>query len=701
MSKTESIHVAVRIRPLNKKEITNKNNIITSVVGNSVRLKDPDNGHVRKYDYNFVYNSFEQNENFASQEHIFNDLGEQIINSAFQGYNCCIFAYGQTGSGKTYTMMGTKNNRGLIPRICYEIFNRQLTHNNEDIGSDQITYCVEASYLEIYLEKVYDLLSKNNKIRIRDHKESGPYVEGLTHVVVNQHSDLLRIINQGNKIRAVASTNMNERSSRSHAVFTINFTKISIDTNGIKREVVSKINLVDLAGSERVNSSKVVGVHFSEAIKINLSLSTLGAVINKLSSNKKNKHIPFRESTLTWLLKESLGGNSKTIMLATVSPADVNYSESINTLRYAANAKKIINNIRVNTDPNEKIINILKAEIDALRKELQRRTEMGSSNSEKEIMHLKDELSQRELLMSEKEKSWEDKLEESKCIYNKMQLHMRNEINNKEKQFNQERNDYKTQINKLTEENTSLVKKLQNMEAEIKLTQNKTITSLTLKSKALNEELKTTKKEMAKLKQNNFDTQLTLRQKTEQFNKDKLELIRQIQLREQRIISFKSNNQTNTNYTISDNLNNNTKLTNIINDIKQKQKEFDSIKILIDQDKICQKKLKADISKLQKKFTTKKIQIDEMQSQYNILQENVLIISAEHKTLKTQYDKIKLDLNVNKKNYEMMLKQKEELKHTIQTMHNSIREIQLDFENITPNKLSDINDMIKKLLQQQ
>lgn len=393
-------------------------------------------------------------------------------------------------SGKSHSILGSPKEPGLIPRICQALFDRQATNNGMVIGDAVITYKIELSYLEIYSEEVKDLLVKQhppNGLKVRQHPELGPYVEGLQQILVEDYATIKKLIDAGNKERAVASTALNDRSSRSHAICTLYFTQLIDEPSlGKTREVVSKVNLVDLAGSERVEVSGVTGINFKEAININKSLSTLGLVISKLAassmkgtksskptikkSTKKSviknstydrysptttkvartkqspvrgspisqssgtrspkssdlkksvvetqsisDHIPFRDSVLTWILKESLGGNSKTFMLATISPSEMNYNESLGTLRYAYNAKQIVNTIKVNEDPNDKLIRVLKGEIEALRAQLSMKG-ADSSTPVLELKQLKEELAQREELMKEKDKSWEQKLNESKTI---------------------------------------------------------------------------------------------------------------------------------------------------------------------------------------------------------------------------------------------------------------------------------------------
>jgi hypothetical protein len=343
-------------------------------------------------------------------------------------------------SGKTHTMMGdTSNDCGLIPRICHGVFN-YTEHQT----------LVEMSYLEIYSEEVRDLLKKSNiagGLVIRQHPEYGPYVEGLSRVCVTNQDMVKRYIEQGNNERSIASTLLNNKSSRSHAIMTLYITQIITENNVKIKEIYSKVNLVDLAGSEKIEISGVAGVQLTEAIKINKSLSTLGLVISKLamssnptsasnlfpsepkkkiqpntsrgpqskipvrdSSNiKLQDHIPFRDSKLTWILKESLGGNSKTSMLATISPSSLNYSETLGTLRYALNAKHIINKVAVNQDMNDKLVSVLKSEIETLKMQLKLQSKTPTQNYEQ----LAEELAQRETLMREREKTWEQRLEES------------------------------------------------------------------------------------------------------------------------------------------------------------------------------------------------------------------------------------------------------------------------------------------------
>ena len=310
---------------------------------------------------------------FVAQGRVFEDLGMDVVSNAFAGYNVCVFAYGQTGSGKTYTMMGSENDRGLIPRICESMFLKMVEGRSKVEGT---TYKVEVSYLEIYNERVKDLLKKNSthNLKVREHPSQGPYVQDLSKHLVMEYRDILRLMEQGNDLRTTAATNMNDTSSRSHAIFTITFVQAGY-LSGMPYETLSKIHLVDLAGSERANATGATGQRLKEGAHINKSLVTLGSVISALAEAgaraaakpAAKTFIPYRDSVLTWLLKDSLGGNSKTIMIATISPADVNHNETLSTLRYANRAKNIINKPTVNEDPNVKLIRELREEIDRMR----------------------------------------------------------------------------------------------------------------------------------------------------------------------------------------------------------------------------------------------------------------------------------------------------------------------------------------------
>ena len=453
-SSDSAVQVAVRIRPLNPREAgLHAQPLCRRHPGsaNTVLLEPPthrtnrrslsplyaDNGstEAQTFGYDFVYDDNEQQsagggsgsgggEAAAAdyQQRVFDDIGLQILDNALSGYNVSLLAYGQTSSGKTYSMMGHSDEHsstaGLIPRVCSALFEHINTAPSTSASGDKLLRKVECSYLEIYSEKIRDLLDPTHRnLRIRENPKTGPYVDGLSVCAVSSYDELAALMSAGNAERTIASTNMNAESSRSHAVFTVIYTQTTMDeATKLSSDVVSKVQLVDLAGSERVEQSGASGVRLREASQINKSLTTLGRVVQSLAQRSEEREkalggagaggplhrhsmsiggtmgvpqrrprasvmsknddvfIPFRDSVLTWLLKESLGGNSRTFMLACVSPADSNWEETVSTLRYASRAKSIVNTARINEDPNAQLIRTLKAEIDTLRSQLAQST---------------------------------------------------------------------------------------------------------------------------------------------------------------------------------------------------------------------------------------------------------------------------------------------------------------------------------------
>ncbi|OXB56785.1 hypothetical protein ASZ78_014681 [Callipepla squamata] len=351
---------------------------------------------------------------FASQSRVYNDIGKEMLLHAFEGYNVCIFAYGQTGAGKSYTMMGKQeeSQAGIIPQLCEELFEKINDNSNEEMS-----YSVEVSYMEIYCERVRDLLNPKNKgnLRVREHPLLGPYVEDLSKLAVTSYTDIADLMDAGNKARTVAATNMNETSSRSHAVFTIVFTQKKHDAEtDLSTEKVSKISLVDLAGSERADSTGAKGTRLKEGANINKSLTTLGKVISALAEvskkKKKTDFIPYRDSVLTWLLRENLGGNSRTAMVAALSPADINYDETLSTLRYADRAKQIKCNAVINEDPNAKLVRELKEEVTRL-KDLLRAQGLGDIIDTFGVF-----TQESEKIIAELNETWEEKLRKTEAI---------------------------------------------------------------------------------------------------------------------------------------------------------------------------------------------------------------------------------------------------------------------------------------------
>ncbi|XP_048455567.1 uncharacterized protein stard9 [Rhincodon typus] len=453
-----NVQVAVRVRPLSKRENAEGSSIIVQVddkiasirnIKLDSRFDSSGNAREQKIEFMFDYCYWSvdsDSANFAPQELVYQDLGTSVLSGAIEGYNVCLFAYGQTGSGKTYTMMGTPASIGLTPRICKGLFSRV------DDYQHKLTSCrIEVSFLEIYNERVRDLLKRcdGNKpytLRVREHPDKGPYVQGLSQHLVSDYKQLVELLEEGNSNRITAATHIHDASSRSHAIFTIHYTQAILESH-LPSEIVSKINLVDLAGSERADPNFCKD-RITEGSNINKSLVTLGIVISTLAQNsqmstscqsinsmvsegdsgshssaysgssRRQCYVPYRDSVLTWLLKDSLGGNSKTIMIATISPASTSYSETISTLRYAAHAKNIINKPRVNEDANVKLIRELREEIDRLKAMLMSFELRNSSPtlSDEKDGSLTEMLLQNELKVDQLTKDWTDRWTDTKAI---------------------------------------------------------------------------------------------------------------------------------------------------------------------------------------------------------------------------------------------------------------------------------------------
>ncbi|TSW35252.1 Kinesin-like protein KIF14 [Bagarius yarrelli] len=357
-----AVTVAVRVRPFSHREKTEKARQVIFMENHQTVVHHPDTKQTYTFSFDFsFYSADDTDPNFSSQQVIYTKLARPLLERAFEGFNTCLFAYGQTGSGKSYTMMGFGEEAGVIPRFCEELFARVSSADRN---------------------KAWLVL--------------------------------------GNKQRATAATGMNDKSSRSHSVFTLVMTQTKtelVEGEEHDHRIISRINLVDLAGSERCATAQTSGDRLREGASINKSLLTLGKVISSLSEQpqgRKKIFVPYRESVLTWLLKESLGGNSKTAMIATLSPATTNVDESLSTLRYAQQARLIINIAKVNEDNNAKLIRELKAEVEKLRA-----AQMSSQGIDpekmrqfqQEILTLKTQLSQQEREMAEVHRTWKEKLE--------------------------------------------------------------------------------------------------------------------------------------------------------------------------------------------------------------------------------------------------------------------------------------------------
>eukprot|EP00746_Dinoflagellata_sp_MGD_P028892 gnl/MRDRNA2_/MRDRNA2_168346_c0_seq1.p1 gnl/MRDRNA2_/MRDRNA2_168346_c0~~gnl/MRDRNA2_/MRDRNA2_168346_c0_seq1.p1 ORF type:complete len:763 (-),score=146.89 gnl/MRDRNA2_/MRDRNA2_168346_c0_seq1:134-2422(-) len=379
----ETIKVAVRVRPFNEREIGLGSICIVSMKGKTTSVKnhkheyrsaDADDDFSRSYDYSY-WSVDPADDHFVDQAKVFSDIGTAIVNNSLKGFNCCLFAYGQTGSGKSYSVIGYPPDLGLIPRTVEAIFKeKDISDSKPD---DELRIWI--SFIEIYNETVRDLLFPTQvELKVLEQPNMGICIPGLTEEVCRSASEVDQLMDFGTKKRVVGATNMNATSSRSHAVFTIKVQRLT----GAKPRVIdgfmsskdertilsSKINLVDLAGSERVNKTGTSGSTMKEGCVINQSLSSLGLVIKELSEGKAVA--PFRSSKLTFLLKDSLAGNSKTFMMAAISPAADNFDETLSTLRFASSVKMVKTVAKVNIDAKDQQIRSLQAEIAKLKKRL-------------------------------------------------------------------------------------------------------------------------------------------------------------------------------------------------------------------------------------------------------------------------------------------------------------------------------------------
>lgn len=370
---SESVKVVVRCRPFNRKE--ESNGPAGGIVQMDLRLgqvilrnpRAPQSEPQKTFTFDAVYDPN------SKQRDLYDESVRPLIDSVLAGFNGTIFAYGQTGTGKTYTMQGAwrdPEKRGVIPNAFDHIF----THISRSQSDKQ--YLVRASYLEIYREEVRDLLDPNHAnaraLELRESPDTGVYVRDLTSCVCKSIKEIEEVMNVGNQARAVGTTDMNEHSSRSHALFLITVECSQPGPDGRNHIRVGRLNLVDLAGSERQTKTGVQGERLKEAAKINLSLSALGNVISALADGRSG-HVPYRDSKLTRLLQDSLGGNAKTVMVATLGPSSQHYDETLTTLRYANRAKNIQNQPRVNEDPKDALLREFQKEIARLRAQLDHR----------------------------------------------------------------------------------------------------------------------------------------------------------------------------------------------------------------------------------------------------------------------------------------------------------------------------------------
>ncbi|CAL2037683.1 unnamed protein product [Caenorhabditis brenneri] len=427
MGKGDSIIVAVRVRPFNDREKTRNCKLVIEMPDEETTvIRDPKTNEEKRFTYDHSYwshDGFSEKKNgyfepsdahYADQKRVSEDLGRGVLANAWAGYNCSLFAYGQTGSGKSYSIVGFKNNKGIVPIVCEELF-KQISENKKK----NMQFEVFVSMMEIYCEKVRDLLSSTpppkGGLKVREHPKNGFYVENLTTVPVNSFKEIEAKIEEGTKNRTIAATQMNATSSRAHTIVKITFNqKSSKQGAGGTSMKKSEINLVDLAGSERQSAAGTEGDRLKEGIVINQSLTTLGRVIKALHDSQKAKggkkmQIPYRDSVLTCLLKNALGGNSKTIMIAAISPADINFEETLSTLRFADRAKSIKTNAVVNENQTERALRELREENLRLQSQIQGG---GVTGDNEEIEKLRRQLAENQKEMEEMEKSWQQKIAE-------------------------------------------------------------------------------------------------------------------------------------------------------------------------------------------------------------------------------------------------------------------------------------------------
>ena len=431
-----SIQVGVRVRPFNSREKERESECIIEMPGNNQTVIKDELGREKKFTFDHSFWSHDgfrtlengylepEDEKYADQKYVFDTVGKQILDNAWEGYHCCLFAYGQTGSGKSYSMVGYGANKGIVPISCDEIFKRISLNQDKEK-----TFEVQVSMLEIYNEKVQDLLIKPDKrppsgLKIRESKVLGIFVDGLSKHPVTSYEQISKKMDEGYNNRTIGSTLMNATSSRAHTIVTVEFKQVTMVAKK-RSEKLSMINLVDLAGSERSGSTGATGDRLKEGCNINKSLLILGNVINCLADKAigKNKNMlpPYRDSALTRILQNALGGNSKTVMICALSPASINYEETLSTLRYADRAKKIQNKAVINESEHDKMVRLLKEENQNLKKMLESlQKKLGGQGGvmleadKKEFLELKEQYEANQKMMGDMQKTFEEKLEEAR-----------------------------------------------------------------------------------------------------------------------------------------------------------------------------------------------------------------------------------------------------------------------------------------------
>ena len=402
-----SVRVAIRVRPFNEREKKLNSELCVKMSGNTVILLDEEDKEAKKYNFDYSvwsHDGFITDENgffkpkdalskYWDQTKVYNTMGNDLLENAVQGYHCCLFAYGQTGSGKSYSIFGYGPNKGIVPIMCDRLFD-----GSKLINDDKNQFSISISMLEIYNEKIQDLLVDVNKrpkfgLKVHENPKLGVFVKGLNKLPVNSYEEIENVIATGNKNKTIGSTLMNKTSSRSHTIIRM---EIHQKEKGLIKtiEKFSCINLVDLAGSEKVSKTGATGDRLKEACSINKSLMNLGIVIKQLVKlqNGEKTIVSYRDSVLTRILQNALGGNSKTTMICAISPARDNFDETASTLRYANEAKRIKNNAVINESEVDKMIRELQDENQRLKELLLQLQGTGVKPEQKEISNILDQI---------------------------------------------------------------------------------------------------------------------------------------------------------------------------------------------------------------------------------------------------------------------------------------------------------------------
>jgi hypothetical protein len=495
---SECIQVVIRCRPLSSTEIANGNQKVVKMYENHGKGEiaiqhEGDDEAPKIFTFDKVFDET------VEQEFLFENSSRPIVSNVIEGYNGTIFAYGQTGTGKTHTMEGEmkpKEMKGVMAR-CFEAVYSQIDNHKD------AQFLIRASYLEIYKENIRDLLSSNpkNKLIMHEKPDSGVYVKDLSSFICKSSKEMQAVQETGRKNKSMGETKMNARSSRSHSVFTLTLECSELGPDGKDHIRVGKLNMVDLAGSERQSKTNATGQRLEEAIKINLSLTCLCQVISALTDSKST-YVPYRDSQLTRLLQDSLGGNTKTVMIANIGPADYNMDETINTLRWASRAKNIKNQPKINEDPKDAMLREFQDEIHKLRQQLEMIQEGKDPGAALGFVKGKPQIIEKVIKVKDdkKLKELEEKLLQEKEEIKKQAEEERRKI---EAQMNMAEDEKKALLDKLRfqeEEKEKAKTKQQSLIKKLKKMEEKVIVGTQVMEEAKNQakELKKTKKELDK-----------------------------------------------------------------------------------------------------------------------------------------------------------------------------------------------------------